>query len=112
MRILPRGSAIVRGEKNVGVVSELQFVEHVEDATDRLIKVVDHGGVPVDGVDLARRAGFVPCQRGRLDLCREVDGIVRYLQIKRCVGAGLMTYELNCTALSVREPVRPSVSII
>ena len=95
MRILPCGAAVVRGEKNVGVVGELQFVEHVEDAADRLVEVVDHGGVPVGGVDLARRAGLVPCQRGRLGLGREVDGIVRHLQIKRRAGVGLMTDELH-----------------
>ena len=44
---------------------------------------------------LARRAGLVPCQRGRLGLGREVDGIVRHLQIKRRAGVGLMTDELH-----------------
>ena len=46
-------------------------------------------------MDLARRAGLVPCQRGRLGRGREVDGIVRHLQIKRRAGVGLMTDELH-----------------
>ena len=71
MRILPRGAAVVRGEEHVGVVGEVQFVEHIEDAADRLIEIVDHGSVPVGGVHLARRAGLVSGQRGRFGLGRE-----------------------------------------
>jgi len=95
MRILPREAAVVRGEKHVGVVGQLELVEHVENAADRLVEVVDHRRIPVGGVHLARRAGLVSGQRGRLGLGREVDGVVRYLQIKRHAGMGLVPDELH-----------------